>query len=201
MTDKQIIIHGVDVSGCNRLNTFPMQYGEPHEICLTSLEQWGGQEKYCKDRPNCYYKQLEKLKAENLGFKILHESDKDLLKRKEQECEELKKWLPIVTRLENEFENFEKAKAIDYKSYIEQIFIELDQLKSENKHLNDLLNQALKDCEKAMQTLTEIKEFFNEECIICKENYINITGEICEECKYKQILQKISECEGNDVRS
>lgn len=70
MTDKQIIIDGVDVSGCNRLNIFPMQYGEPHEICLTSLEQWGGQEKYCKDRPNCYYKQL---------------------KAKEQECEELKK--------------------------------------------------------------------------------------------------------------
>ena len=68
MTDKQIIIDGVDVSGCNRLNTFPMQYGEPYEICLTSLEQWGGQEKYCKDRPNCYYKQL---------------------KAKEQECEEL----------------------------------------------------------------------------------------------------------------
>ena len=69
MTDKQIIIDNVDVSGCNRLNTFPMQYGEPHEICLTSLEQWGGQEKYCKDRPNCYYKKWQ---------------------RKEQECEELK---------------------------------------------------------------------------------------------------------------
>ena len=37
-----------------------MQYGEPHEIFLTSLEQWGGQEKYCKDRPNCYYKQLKR---------------------------------------------------------------------------------------------------------------------------------------------
>ena len=70
MTDKQIIIDGVNVSGCDRLNTFPMQYGEPHEICLTSLEQWGGQEKYCKDRPNCYYKQL---------------------KRKEQEWEEFRK--------------------------------------------------------------------------------------------------------------
>ena len=58
--DKQITIDGIDVSGCNRLNTFPMQYGEPHEICLTSLEQWGGQEKYCKDRPNCYYKQLKR---------------------------------------------------------------------------------------------------------------------------------------------
>jgi chromosome segregation ATPase len=120
---------------------------------------------------------------------------KEQLKRKEQECEELEKWLPIVTRLENEFENFEKAKAIDYKLSIEQIFIELDQLKAENdtlnfecdtldfnnrflqarvdkleqvilrrndqidqlkaenKHLNDLLNQALKELEELQEGL------------------------------------------------
>ena len=58
--------------------------------------------------------------------------------------------------------------------------------------------QLLQEYDKLKTTLTKIKEFFNEECIICKENYINITGEICEECKYKDILQKISECEGND---
>ena len=205
MTDKQIIIHGVDVSGCDRLNTFPMQYGEPHEICLTSLEQWGGQEKYCKDRPNCYYKKWQ---------------------RKEQECERLKKWLPIVTRLENEFENFEKAKAIDYKSYIEQIFIELDKLKAENDELRkNLVDKHTSRCfrlvthrefdklimetvqlrqenKKLKQTLTEIKEIA-EHCI---------KQDICTFCDYsdkcyiedaeiptydvcKLILQKISECE------
>ena len=194
MTDKQIIIDGVDVSGCDRLNAFPMQYGEPHEICLTSLEQWGGQEKYCKDRPNCYYKKWQ---------------------RKEQECERLKKWLPIVTRLENEFENFEKAKAIDYKSYIEQIFIELDKLKAENDELRkNLVDKHTSRCfrlvthrefdklimetvqlrqenKKLKQTLTEIKEiaeFYN------NSNMDNI----CYQDGIYEILQKISECEGND---
>ena len=172
MTDKQIIIDGVDVSGCNRLNIFPMQYGEPHEICLTSLEQWGGQEKYCKDRPNCYYKQLEKLKAENLGFKILHESDKDLLKRKEQECERLRFPMPDT----------------NYAILTKEEFEQLDQLKLENKHLNDLLNQALKELEKTRETLTEIKE-------IAEKGFESsqLTKLILD-----LILQKISECEGND---
>ena len=201
MTDKQIIIHGVDVSGCDRLNTFPMQYGEPHEICLTSLEQWGGQEKYCKDRPNCYYKKWQ---------------------RKEQECERLKKWLPIVTRLENEFENFEKAKAIDYKSYIEQIFIELDKLKAENDELRkNLVDKHTSRCfrlvthrefdklimetvqlrqenKKLKQTLTEIKEiaehFYKTGFLRTNNNCILINNHLCVETLDK-ILQKISECE------
>lgn len=50
-------------------------------------------------------------------------------------------------------------------------------------------------CSQLKQTLTEIKVFFKEECLICKENYINITGEICEECKYQDILRKINEVE------
>ena len=93
---------------------------------------------------NCYYKQL---------------------KRKEQECEELKRQRQADKGL---------ITATGKMNY--ELLQEYDKLKT---------------------ALTEIKEFFNEECIICKENYINITGEICEECKYKNILQKISECEAN----
>ena len=55
MTDKQIIIDGVDVAGCVRL--------QDDEISC----DLGGE---CKGWENCYYKQL---------------------KRKEQECEELKR--------------------------------------------------------------------------------------------------------------
>ena len=84
MTDKQIIIDGCDVSGCDRLNTFPMQYGEPHEICLTSLEQWGGQEKYCKDRPNCNYKQLKRSEAQCEAMFVSHTDLEKKYKAKEQ---------------------------------------------------------------------------------------------------------------------
>ena len=61
MDNKQIIIDGVDVSGCGHyedLNCFAYR-----DSCGYPLD--------CKDNPSCYYKQL---------------------KRKEQECEELRQY-------------------------------------------------------------------------------------------------------------
>lgn len=97
MTDKQIIIDGIDVSGC---------------IYYKATGRYNTCGYYCEQNPNCYYKQS---------------------KRKEQECERLNKWLPIVTRLEMAFGSIEteKAKAIDYDTYAGEIFRQLDQLKAE----------------------------------------------------------------------
>ena len=66
-----------------------------------------------------------------------------------------------------------------------QLLQEYDKLKSENKHLNDLLNQALKDYEKTKDTLTEIKEIAND---------FYLDGEYCKvESLALEILRKISE--------
>lgn len=61
MTNKQIIIDGVDVSGCEVLTKT--------EHCKAQMPIMGTDTNKCKCFPNCYYKQL---------------------KRKEQECERLK---------------------------------------------------------------------------------------------------------------
>jgi prefoldin subunit 5 len=61
-----------------------------------------------------------------------------------------------------------------------------EELKTENKHLNDLLNQALKELEKTRETLTEIKE-------IAEDAKTKVFVDMEE--FWKQILQKISECE------
>ena len=65
MTDKQTIIDGVDVSGCVALK----DDGIKKPLCraggITSVYK----SCLCADNPNCYYKQL---------------------KRKEQECEEIR---------------------------------------------------------------------------------------------------------------
>lgn len=107
MTDKQIIIDGVDVSGCKKYE---------HEIvrCNATMKNMcfcGGR---CTDKKNadCYYKQL---------------------KRKEQECKELKSDLTDISKI------------IDCKNGTILTFKEqLDRLKAEN--------------EKYKQTLTEIEE-------------------------------------------
>ena len=60
MTDKEIIIDGVDVSGCK----YCLKMTKYRCTIQRDIYKW-----LCEENPNCYYKQL---------------------KRKEQECEELK---------------------------------------------------------------------------------------------------------------
>lgn len=69
MTDKEIIIDGVDVAECE-LGTDSIGF-----IC--NLKNGKTDKCNCSDYPNCYYKQL---------------------KRKEQECEELKEQLELNTQ-------------------------------------------------------------------------------------------------------
>lgn len=77
MTDKQIIIDGVDISKCKH-------YDEVFNYCDQSYLGEGGllkntkNPKRCECSPNCYYKQL---------------------KRKEKECEELKQTLVKIKEI------------------------------------------------------------------------------------------------------
>ena len=79
MTDKQIIIDGIDISGCEyclKMTKYRCTIQRDVYKCL------------CEENPNCHYKQL---------------------KRKEQECEELKKQVEVIKeRL------FRKIAPIDY---------------------------------------------------------------------------------------
>ena len=86
MAYKQIIIDGIDVSGCEHYD----------EVCLGNHHY-----KWCKDNSNCYYKQLkyieqtldyrEKTYLTNL-INLTNETNflREKLHSKEQECEELK---------------------------------------------------------------------------------------------------------------
>ena len=173
MTDKQIIEDGVDISGCEF-------YWREKELCNN-----GNLTSDCQENKDCLYKKY---------------------KRKEQECEELKEGYSeltdIVSPYMDDFTGYnEELGGFDIVLCVKELMEQLDQLKSENKHINDLLNQALKDYEKAIETLTEIKEIAERDkefCIKCNGN-----KEIdCVECieggralLANDILQKISECE------
>jgi tRNA nucleotidyltransferase/poly(A) polymerase len=112
MTDKQIIIDGVDVSGCEHYD----------EVCLGNHHY-----KWCKDNDNCYYKQLKSKEQEcefsNLRIIQLQEtlsqyetdlSTKDCIvetckaqyKELKAENEELK---GLNTRLDNQRETYWKG--------------------------------------------------------------------------------------------
>lgn len=104
MTDKEIIINGVDVSKC--------EYRDWRNFCCcNNSKENEGEERVtgrggCKYNPNCHYKQLKR-KGQELRtickeFDIEYIIDKETgslisrcnkLNKKEQECEELKKEL------------------------------------------------------------------------------------------------------------
>lgn len=74
MTDKEIIINGIDVSECNyailpNKQCYMKSMFYAKETSCIACKEHNTKRNFCKNNPNCYYKQL---------------------KRKERECEELK---------------------------------------------------------------------------------------------------------------
>ena len=93
------MIDGVNVDGCKYLNTFSDCDGY-HYYCDLADDI---KNEYCEHYKNCYFKQLQEEKFENLNNRQIVESAENLiyenseliknLEEKKQECEELKKQL------------------------------------------------------------------------------------------------------------
>ena len=167
-------------------------FNNPEEACMYR------QLEYYKEALKAKEQECEKLETARHLIEISRDKWGYRAKSKERECESLNRWLPIISRLEMAFRSYEKAKAIDYKSYIEQIFAELDQLKRQHQGDKGLITstgkmnyQLLQEYDKLKTALTEIKE-------IAKKGFESsqLTKLILD-----LILQKISECEGNNEYS
>ena len=129
MKDKQIIIDGVDVSGCEWIREVGL---DSQYICTcNSPNKTSG---YCKDNPNCYYKQL---------------------KRKEQECEELKKVNEEKNELLAKLGCPTIATARMKTFTLEQ---QLDQLKADNKALCERIVKLEEEVERQRTTAREYEQ-------------------------------------------
>ena len=189
MTDKQIIIDGVDVSYCpNHYNGWSALHRDHRPMCEC------GYDRECKPKYfECshYVKCLEKQ-----------------LKRKEQECEELKKVNEEKNELLAKLGCPTIATARMKTFTLEQ---QLDQLKAENEELKEKINSLLcsencykyKQAEKLKQALTKIREIakqsdtapclvINHNCLKCKDEPTN-KGKRCMEYGLNKIIKEISE--------
>lgn len=186
---EEIIIDGVDVSECVRQGetVAGITCGNGERIRLAN--EIITKHKLCKDNPNCYYKQL---------------------KRKEQECEELKKERDTLSVTKNKLLGDLWVAEESLKDYIEHFnkaSDELDQLKGVIKKYEECNKYLVKENvktytrleHKLLRTIAEIKEIaknMNNECF-----YSDFDCKGCDMkngCTYfnkKQILQKISEYE------
>ena len=220
MTDKQIIIDGVDVSGCCQ---YMPRYMEDYDI--DTLDYCGYHFKPCKDVDvkYCYYKQLKAqeqelqtaidnyVKLDNQRVKEYNELV-DKYNLKEQECERLKE--EMGTRCES-------CKALhiiadDYNDCItenkqlkaekERLQEEREKAKNYNYEYGQLLIKSTNENNKLKRILTEIKEIAEKQMAICSCTFdLNNYESGCRECSSKDarviakhILQKISECEVED---
>ena len=116
MTDKQIIIDGVDVSGCEFYNKDDKTCREVNGKYDTDICEFDK----CKNS-DCNYKQL---------------------KRKEQECEKLKEGYleltDIVSSYMDDFTGYNKELGdFDIVLCVKELMEQLDQLKAENEKLHN----------------------------------------------------------------
>ena len=210
-TAKQIIIDGIDVSGCDSHYTgWSQLYRDNRDMCDKGCDL------ECKPKENgCYH-----------YTKCLEEQ----LKRKEQECEEFRKANDekneLLAKLGCPTIATARRKVFCLQEQLDQLKAEKDKLKKEIakatmeicnqcgekddynipcKQIRDLgygLQLEIEENDKLKQTLTEIKEIaeiltpMTDEYENCLDRDRCFECDFTEDCSYfniKQILQKISE--------
>ena len=223
---EQIIIDGVDVSGCDEL------VKQDDNILICEITGY-----LCDDRQNCYYKQLKRSEAQCEAMFVTHTDLEKKYKAKEQECERLEY---EVGSLENDRDILHdesdqlKAQLLDQEAetlkaggIIETLTKENEQLKKQAcglrpelkyiidktcckyhinaKYYHEKIVEIINNLDKYTQTLIEIKEIARVNSINTCWTAINLCADCDEikECglqspfeKLKAIIQKISECEG-----
>lgn len=135
MDDKEIIIDGVNVSGCKHFDCgckeckaeYYVRYG--YEIVEYDS---------CRDNPNCHFKQLKRAEQK--------------LQAKEKEYEELQKRF-------NDYQVRKIEENAILREFLNQYQEEAEALKSYETYKIWLNNKCRKESEKYKQALDEIEEF------------------------------------------
>ena len=140
----------------NPIEAYEQLKAENEELKKSVLKQCPNcGEEYLNPKGAELYNENVQLKAENLGFKILHESDKDLLKRKEQECEELKEFQKL---LKEQMEFNKSELELSLSSKIKRSEFLLKEFKKADKQRDDWREKAVQ----LKQALTEIKQLLED---------------------------------------
>ena len=188
MTDKQIIIDGVDITKCEFCDyknyEYPMceQKRKRNELNIR-----------CELRQNCYYKQLKAKEQECEKLQTEFKNFEEQIKLQNNFIDSLfkatnnSKWLD-KSMLDDEVSEVIEKIELDYE--------QLDQLKAENEELKKKLDfqKNMYECARAdesdkFEEILELKQTLEEIKSLCYEQDLN------EDFFANEILQKISEVE------
>lgn len=172
MTDKQIIIDGVDVSKC-------IYFQQEDDEYTCGAEECNGAIVACRACDNCYYKQLKakeqecdmwkNLTVDNGAVALKYQQQLDQLKKANEEKNELLAKLGCPTIATARMKAFTLQQQLEaYKMEAEEGKEINAELKAENEELKEALNEGclhnltlMTEQRVLLQTLTEIKEICN----------------------------------------
>ena len=150
--NKEIIIDGTDVSGCEFFDECEIKLDWSDCLAHCSPYPEGVCYEDCSEHPNCYYKQLERLKEHHHKTECEASENLKKLVKLEQECEELKKANDEKNEFLNKLGCPTTAAAKRKVNCLEQ------QLKETYEGLLSIQYKLADNNKQLRQTLAEIKE-------------------------------------------
>ena len=204
MTDKQIIVDGIDVSECISLDKYYIANCKEEFIDCALGGLYEYQDEYkrtCKENPNCYYKQLQREKqnsqeARDTAIKEFNRKEElnTLYKHKEQECDELKKIINEAKSSSLDLQSFLVGEAVQ-NEYEQQ----LDQLKAKNEELIRRITKIFACLIKANRTNKIVDTLWVDNITTLWDYIAQTLGIEGDQVQIEeQILQKISELENDN---
>lgn len=201
MTDKQIIIDGVDVSGCI--------YGEIEKAIFKCSCEYNvsSASMFCKDNPNCHYKLYKRKEQEYEELRQYHNKCcEEFEKEKQNLIDRYNQFLKdffIGKYCKKEYCELLKAKEQELQQAMDN-YVQLDlQRVKEYNELVDLYKAKEQECERLKWYLKEIRDDelktldieldeYETHCVDTEyTNIINLVEEALEEispedCRYKK---------------
>lgn len=142
MNEKEIIIDGVNVAGCNYLNIIPQGDGRVFKACNKRLKY-----SICSNNPDCYYKKLQRKGQECEKFRKANDEKNEFLQKlgisSTGEFHRIKHYIDKIIAENEELKQQKKLlyeKAIDKKSKLEWAY-------GKRKEKSDNYKKALKEIE------------------------------------------------------
>lgn len=156
MTDKPIIVDGIDVSGCScHYNGWSQLYRDNRDMCDKGYDlECKPKENGCYHYTKCLEEQLKRSEAQCEGMFVSHTDLEKKYKAKEQELEELRQYHNKCC------EEFEKEKKEWLEKY-NQVSRDFHNGKYCNKENCNLLKAKEKECERLKEGYSELTDIVN----------------------------------------
>ena len=189
---QTIIIDGVNVAECVCFieefefpNNLSGGYYKQHNLCECGVQGIASYSFLCADKPGCYYKQFQRAEQQlakdeeiQVDMRLKIDELNGLVKRKEQECERLKKIINEAKNSKLDLKSFLVGETIqnEYEQQLDQLKKENKELKRKNANKRTSLKKKQSHIDQLKAENEKLKKTILQTCPNCGEAYLNHDG-------------------------